>query len=64
MIIFFRFGRIMENYEIRVLLRHYWKQEFKANEAARKIVEGRGRGSGRRRGRLSSYSAKMVQKVQ
>ena len=32
----------MENYEIRILLRHYWKQQFKAAEAAKKIckVEG------------------------
>ena len=32
----------MENFEIRVLLRHYWKQEFKATEAAKKICEVEG----------------------
>ena len=27
----------MENFEIRILLLHYWKKEFKAAEAAKKI---------------------------
>jgi len=29
----------MKNFEIRILLRHYWNQEFKATEAAKKICE-------------------------
>lgn len=32
----------MEKLEIRTLLRHYWKQQFKASEAARKICEVEG----------------------
>jgi histone-lysine N-methyltransferase SETMAR len=32
----------MEKYQIRVLLRHYWKQKFKATEAARKICQVEG----------------------
>jgi transposase len=35
----------MENYEVRVLLRHYWKQNYKVAAAAKKkvcVVEGEG----------------------
>ena len=32
----------MENYEIRVLLRHYWRQHFKAIDAAKKICQVEG----------------------
>jgi hypothetical protein len=28
----------MEKYEVRVLLRHYWKQKYKATAAAKKFV--------------------------
>jgi hypothetical protein len=28
----------MEKYEVRVLLRHYWKQNYKAEAAAKKKV--------------------------
>jgi hypothetical protein len=28
----------MEKYEVRVLLRHYWKQNYKAAAAAKKYV--------------------------
>jgi transposase len=34
----------MENLEIRALLRHYWKQNSKATEAAKKICEMEGEG--------------------
>ncbi|KAI4477349.1 hypothetical protein M0804_012735 [Polistes exclamans] len=33
----------MENFEIRVLLRHYWKQQFKATEVVKKICEVEGK---------------------
>jgi hypothetical protein len=34
----------LEKYEVRVLLRHYWKQNYKATAAAKEIgdVEGEG----------------------
>jgi hypothetical protein len=33
----------MEKYEVRVLLRHYWKQKYKAAAAEKKYdVEGEG----------------------
>jgi transposase len=34
----------MEKYEVRVLLRHFWKQNYKAMAAAKKlcVVEGEG----------------------
>ena len=33
----------MKNFEIRILLRHYWKQEFEAAEAVKKICEMEGK---------------------
>lgn len=33
------------NFEIRVILRHYWKQGYKATEAARKICDVEGDGT-------------------
>ena len=33
------------NIEIRAVLRHYWKQKFKATEAAKKICEVEGEGT-------------------
>jgi hypothetical protein len=32
----------MEKYEVRVLLRHYWKQNYKATAAAKKICDVEG----------------------
>ena len=32
----------MENFEIRLLLCHYWKQEVKASEAVKKICKAEG----------------------
>jgi hypothetical protein len=29
----------MEKYEVRVLLRHYWKQNYKATVAAKKVCD-------------------------
>ena len=36
------FRKMVVSYEIRVLLRHYWKQNFKANETAQKLCEVEG----------------------
>ncbi len=33
------------NFEIRAILRHYWKQGYKATEAARKICDVEGDGT-------------------
>jgi hypothetical protein len=35
----------MEKYEIRVLLRHYWKQNYKAAAAAKKKSDVDGEGA-------------------
>ena len=32
----------MENFEIRIFLRHHWEHEFKAAEAKKKICEVEG----------------------
>jgi hypothetical protein len=35
----------MEKYEVWVLLRHYWKQNYKASAAAKKICDVEGKGA-------------------
>jgi hypothetical protein len=35
----------MEKYKVRVLLRHYWKQNYKAAAAAKKICDVEGEGA-------------------
>jgi hypothetical protein len=35
----------MEKYEVQVLLRHYWKQNYKAVAAAKKICDVEGKGA-------------------
>jgi phosphoribosylaminoimidazole-succinocarboxamide synthase len=35
----------MEKYKVRVLLRHYWKQNYKATAAAKKICDVEGKGA-------------------
>jgi hypothetical protein len=35
----------MEKYEVRVLLRHYWKQNYKAVAAAKEICDVEGEGA-------------------
>jgi hypothetical protein len=35
----------MQKYEVRVLLRHYWKQNYKAAAAAKKICDVEGEGA-------------------
>ena len=35
----------MKNFGIRLLLLHYWKQEFKATDAAKKICQVEGKGT-------------------
>jgi hypothetical protein len=35
----------MEEYKVRVLLRHYWKQNYKATAAAKRICDVEGEGA-------------------
>jgi hypothetical protein len=35
----------MEKYKVRVLLRHYWKENYKAAAAAKKICDIEGEGA-------------------
>jgi hypothetical protein len=35
----------MEKYEVRVLLRHYWKQNYKATAATKKLCDVEGEGA-------------------
>jgi phosphoribosylaminoimidazole-succinocarboxamide synthase len=35
----------MEKYEVQVLLRHYWKQNYETTAAAKKICDVEGKGA-------------------